>query len=84
MRRNEILKQVNDIFTETLENDEVVIGEDTTANDVDDWDSLTHIQLVVAIEKHFNIRFTSKEIQSWNNVGEMLDCIEIKENEIKV
>ena len=78
MRRNEILKQVNDIFIDTLENEEVVIGESTTANDVEDWDSLTHIQLVVAIEKHFNIRFNSKEIQSWNNVGEMLDCIEKK------
>ena len=78
MERNEILKQVNLIFIDTLDEEDVVIDETTTANDVDEWDSLTHIQLVVAIEKHFKIRFTAKEIQSWNNVGEMLNCIQDK------
>ena len=79
MERNEILKQVNLIFIDTLDDEDVIIEESTTANDVDEWDSLTHIQLVVAIEKHFKIRFTAKEIQSWNNVGEMLNCIQEKE-----
>jgi len=78
MERSEILQQVNAIFVDTLDNEEVVIDEATTANDVEEWDSLNHIQLVVAIEKHFKIRFTSKEIQSWNNVGEMLTCIQEK------
>lgn len=75
MDRNEMLKQVNDIFINILDNEEIVISEETTANDIEEWDSLTHIQLVVAIEKHFKIRFTSKEIQSWKKVGEMFDCI---------
>jgi acyl carrier protein len=78
MKIEDILKQVNEIFIDTLDNDQVIITETTTANDVEEWDSLTHIQLVVAIEKHFKIRFTSKEIQSWNNVGEMLTCIREK------
>lgn len=78
MERSEILQQINAIFIDTLDNEEVVIDETTQATDVDEWDSLTHIQLVVAIEKHFKIRFTSKEIQSWNNVGEMLNCIQEK------
>ena len=78
MERSEILKQINEIFVDTLDNEEVVIEEQTQATDVEEWDSLTHIQLVVAIEKNFKIRFTSKEIQSWNNVGEMMDCIQEK------
>lgn len=78
MERNELLKQINVIFIDTLDNEDVVIEESTTATDVDEWDSLTHIQLIVAIEKHFKIRFTSKEIQSWKDVREMLDCISSK------
>ena len=78
MKIEDILEQVNEIFIDTLDDDQVIITETTTANDVEEWDSLTHIQLVVAIEKHFKIRFTSKEIQNWNNVGEMLTCIREK------
>ena len=78
MERNELLKQINTIFVDTLDNEDFVINETTTADDVEEWDSLTHIQLVVAIEKYFKLRFTSKEIQSWNNVGEMINCIQNK------
>ena len=78
MERNDILKQVNAIFIDTLDNEDVKLLETTAANDVEEWDSLTHIQLVVAIEKYFSIRFTSKEIQSWKNVGEMINCIQSK------
>ena len=78
MERSEILKHINDIFKDTLDNEEVVVLENTTANDIEEWDSLSHIQLVVAIEKHFKIRFTSKEILSWNDVSEMMNCIQEK------
>ena len=75
MNFSENLERVQDVFRDVLENENIVLTPETTANDVEDWDSLNHIQLVVAIEKTFKIRFTSHEIQSWKNVGEMVDCI---------
>lgn len=78
MEKQEILSQVQEIFRDVLDNEDVVLTTTTIANDVEDWDSLTHIQLIVAIEKHFGIKFTSKEILSWANVGEMVDCIASK------
>jgi acyl carrier protein len=75
MDKSEALKKVNEIFIDVLDIQDIVLTESTTANDVEEWDSLTHIQLVVGIEKKLKIRFTSKEIQSWKNVGEMIDCI---------
>ena len=75
MDKAALLKDVNDIFIDVLDNDDVVLNYETQAKDVEDWDSLNHIQLVVAIEKHFQLKFTSLEIQSWKNVGDMLDTI---------
>jgi acyl carrier protein len=80
MDKAEILQQVNAVFIDVLDNDKIVLKNETTANDVDEWDSLNHIQLVVAIEKAFKIRFASREIQSWKNVGEMVDSISTKIN----
>lgn len=78
MERTEILSRVQDIFRDTLDNDEIELTDTTTAEDIDEWDSLSHIQLIVAIEKSFNIKFTAKEILSWKNIGEMIDCIKSK------
>jgi acyl carrier protein len=72
---SEILEQVNEIFRDILDNDEIVVYEKTTAEDVAEWDSLSHIQLVVAVEKHFKIRFTASEINGFKNVGEMCEGI---------
>jgi acyl carrier protein len=80
MNKTEILRQVETIFKDILDEENIALTETTTANDVEGWDSLTHVQLVVAIEKHFKIKFSSKEILSWKNVGEMLDAIGSKVN----
>lgn len=78
LKKDEIIIQVNEIFKDVLENDEIIVKPETTADDLAEWDSLSHIQLVVAIEKHFKIRFTSSEISSYRNVGEMCEGIERK------
>ncbi len=78
MDKNQILEEVQEIFREVLDNEEIELQFNTTSDDVEEWDSLTHIQLIVAIEKHFKIKFTSVEIMSWKNVGEMIDCIILK------
>lgn len=75
MERTEILKKVQDVFREELELDDLVLTDETTADDVEEWDSLSHVQLVVALEKSFGIKFTSREILSWDNVGDLVDCI---------
>ena len=78
MEYKDILSQVNSIFIDVLDNEDIVLSDATTARDVEDWDSLNHIQLVVAIEKHFKVKFTSGEIQSWKNVGEMCQALMLK------
>ena len=78
MNKDQIIREVQEIFRDVLDNEEIELKNETTADDIEEWDSLTHIQLIVAIEKHFQIRFTSREILSWQNVGEMIDCIASK------
>lgn len=78
MSRQEILDKVSQVFADTLDEDTVTLTESSTADDVEGWDSLTHVQLVVAVEKKLKVRFTAKEIQSWKNVGEMIDSISSK------
>ncbi len=74
----EILTQTNEIFKDVLDNDDIELAPATTADDIEEWDSLTHIQLIVAMEKHFKIRFKTSEITSYKNLGEMCYGIQKK------
>ena len=71
----EIYQQMNEIFRNELDNPAIELMPETTAHDIPEWDSLSNIQLVVAIEKKFNIRFTTSEILTFKNVGEMAGAI---------
>lgn len=76
MERKEIFSRLNEIFEEVLDLEETPsLTNETTANDIEEWDSLSQIQLVVAIEKTFAIKFTAADIMKWRNVGEMVDTI---------
>lgn len=76
MEREEIFSKLNEIFEDVLDLDETPeLTDATTANDIEEWDSLAQIQLVVAIEETFNIKFTAKEMMEWKNVGEMVNTI---------
>lgn len=78
MDKKQILAETQEIFRDVLDNEEIEINFETVADDIEEWDSLSHIQLIVAIEKHFKIKFTSKELLEWKTVGDMIDCISNK------
>jgi acyl carrier protein len=76
----DVITEVNRIFRTVLDDDSIQLSYETTAKDVENWDSLNHIELVVAIEKHFNIKFNFAELQKFKNVGQMCDNIVAKLN----
>ena len=70
-----IIKELQDIFREIFDDDELIISSETTADDIEDWDSLTHLQLIMQIEQSFNIKFTTVQLKNMPNVGAMVDAI---------
>ncbi|MCS7078320.1 MAG: acyl carrier protein [Bacteroidia bacterium] len=80
MTAEQVLQEIHPIFHDILEDDTIILTRETTAHQVDGWDSLSHIDIIVAIEKHFGIRFTSAEIASFKNVGDLVDCVAKKKS----
>ena len=72
---SEIIERLTPIFRDVLDDDDLVITPATKADDVDGWDSLAHIHLVVSIEKAFKMRFTAEEVSSLENVGDLVTLI---------
>ena len=75
MKREEVFEKLNEIFREVFEDDDIVVTETTSAADIEDWDSLTHITLVSSVEEEFDIKFSMKDVIGMKNVGEMVDII---------
>lgn len=67
-----IKDKLQEIFRDIFEDNEIILREDMTADDIEDWDSLTHIQLIESIESAFKISFTLQEVSELNNVGEFI------------
>lgn len=76
MTRKEIFEGLNEVFRDVFDDEDITVEEATTADDIDDWDSLEHINLIVAVEKKFGMKFTMGEVSGMKNVGEMADIIE--------
>ena len=75
MSKELILEKINQIFKKVFDDEQITVGYSSSAMDIDEWDSLNNIQIIIAVEKEFKIRFQSSEIRGWNNVGEMCDAI---------
>ena len=74
----DILGELQPIFHEVFDDDSIVVTNETNADMIEDWDSLSHIRLVAAISKYFGVKFALGELQGLKNVGEMVDLIREK------
>ena len=75
MTREEVFERLNKVFRDVFDDDDITVTETTTSADIDDWDSLEHINLVAAVEQEFGMKFTMGQVVSMKNVGEMVDII---------
>lgn len=75
MSREEVYEALNEVFQDVFDDEDIRVNDATTAADIEDWDSLEHINLIVAVEKKFNIKFNMGEVNTFKNVGEMVDLI---------
>ncbi|MBO4419620.1 MAG: acyl carrier protein [Oscillospiraceae bacterium] len=75
MTKEKIYSLLDEVFQDVFDDEDIHVTSETTANDIEDWDSLEHINLVVAVEAKFGIKFNMNEVVSFQNVGEMVDVI---------
>lgn len=75
MTREEVYERLTGVFRDVFDDDSIEIGDETTADDIDDWDSFEHINLVVAVEDEFSFKIPMGKVVTMKNVGEMVDII---------
>jgi acyl carrier protein len=75
MTRETILEKLQEIFVDVLDDEDITLSFETTADDIEDWDSLSHINLVVSIEKEYGMKFALGELQDLKNVGDMCSLV---------
>ena len=75
MTEVEVIEKLEQVFRDIFDEEELTINNETTAEDIEDWDSLAHINLVVSIEKEFDVKFALGELQALRNVGGMVDLV---------
>lgn len=75
MSRSEVMEKVNEIFCNVFDDDDLIVQDETNAEDIEDWDSLEQVNLIVNMEKEFKVKFNLEEVNQLKNVGEMVDMI---------
>ncbi len=78
MTHEEIMEKVNEIFRDVFDDDTLMITDSTNSDDIEDWDSLEHISLIISMEKEFSLKFDIKEVNKLENVGQMVEMIREK------
>lgn len=76
MNKNELWERLNEVFRDVFDDRKITVDENTTADDIEDWDSLAHINLISAVEDEFGMRFKMGEVSTMKNVGEMVEIIQ--------
>lgn len=75
MTREDVFATLNEVFQDVFDDESITVNEETTADDIEDWDSLEHINLIAAVEQEFGMKFTMGQVVTMKNVGEMADII---------
>lgn len=75
MTREEVYETLNGVFQDVFDDESIMVNDETTSDDIEDWDSLEHINLIAAVEQEFGMKFNMGQVVSMKNVGEMVDII---------
>ena len=78
MLKKDLLLKISEILKDLLDDENIEVTYDTTANDIEDWDSIIHIQLIVSIEKYFKVRFSTIEVENLKTINSIIELIELK------